>query len=119
VESPGEESLHALQSGTRVSSYFVHFDPVRSGGPKGVHRQGSVRFPRPVLGVIIATRYLVPTDAVLGHPGTRYETTDFAIARNGLEPDDRMSLADDLRTVRLKLGAGTSVDHVRILVAEE
>jgi hypothetical protein len=100
-----------------LSSYFVHFDPVRSGGPKGVHRGGSIRFSKPVLGVIIATRDLVPTDGVLGHPGTRYETTDFAIARNGLEPDDRMTLSEDRRTVHLKLGAGTSVDHVRILVA--
>ena len=117
VDQPAKRSLRPVEPGTRVSSYFVHFDPVRSGGPKGVHRRGSIRFSRPVLGVIIATRDLVPTDGVLGHSGTRYETTDFAIARNGLEPDDRMTLSEDRRTVHLKLGAGTSVDHVRILVA--
>lgn len=115
-DRPDSGCLHPLAAGTRVDSYFVHFDPVQSGGRKGVHRRGAIRFARPVLGVIIATRHLVPTDAALGHPETRYETTDFAIARNGLEPDDRMALSQDRRTVRLKLGAGTSVDHVRILV---
>jgi hypothetical protein len=69
--------------------------------------------------VIITTRHLVPSDGMLGHPDTRDETTDFAIARNGLEPDDRMTLSQDGRTVHLQLGAGTSVDHVRILVALE
>ena len=117
VDQPERETLHTLAAGTRVSSYFVHFDPVRGGGAKGVHRRGSIRFEQPVLGVIIATRHLVPSDGMLGHPGTRYETTDFAIARNGLEPDDRMTLSEDRRTVYLQLGAGTSVDHVRILVA--
>jgi hypothetical protein len=119
VDQPDRETLHTLARGTRVSSYFVHFDPVRGGGAKGVHRKGSIRFEQPVLGVIIATRHLVPSDAMLGHPGTRYETTDFAIARNGLEPDDRMTLSEDRRTVHLQLGAGTSVDHVRILVAHD
>jgi hypothetical protein len=119
VDQPEQPSLEPLVSGSRVSSYFVHFDPVRGGGAKGVHREGSIRFPHPVVGVIIATRHLVPTDGLLGHPATRYETTDFEVARNGLEPNDRMTLSEDHRTVHLKLGAGTSVDHVRILVASE
>ncbi len=119
VDQPERETLYTLAPGTHVSSYFVHFDPVRGGGAKGVHRKGSIRFAQPVLGVIIATRHLVPSDGMLGHPGTRYETTDFAIARNGLEPDDRMTLSEDCRTVYLQLGAGTSVDHVRILVAHD
>ncbi len=119
VDRPDHESLYTLAAGTRLSSYFVHFDPVRAGGAKGVHREGSIRFKQRILGVIITTRHLVPGDDVLGHPGTRYDTTDFAIARNGLELDDRMKLGEDLHTVHLRLGAGTSVDHVRILVASD
>ena len=104
-----------VPAGTRVDSYLLHFDAV------GVRRRtstanGSVRFSRPILGVIAHDKALDASDGQLGHRRTTYPTG--AKARQADDKGDKLSLSSDRHTLSLdKLVSMEWFDQVRVLVA--
>jgi hypothetical protein len=118
-----------LPSGTRVQSYYVHFDRVGKGG-RDVESKGSITFDRPVLGMVIPFMALKQTDAWLASADTNYETGPNRILEMrfmGWKPNtqspntsgrfDEIYLSEDGRTVTMDLLTGWAVDQFRILVS--
>ncbi|MEZ6071640.1 MAG: hypothetical protein R3C10_15585 [Pirellulales bacterium] len=68
-----------IPAGTKVSSRFIHFDPVGTPvDPYSAFAAGSVVFTsdRPILGVMVLGPALSASDAIVGLPGTTYPTGD-------------------------------------------
>jgi hypothetical protein len=104
----------SIAAGTKVDSYFIHFDPA-NGTQTGT---GSVTFDTDILGVLVYTSTLAAgSDGLLGAPGTLYVTG----ANRGLEfgpSEDVVTLSSDLRTLTLSLREQSSrVDQLRVVVA--
>lgn len=115
VQSPGGLTPGTIPSGTAVSSYLVHFDPV---GGALTSLEGSLSFDRPILGLIGQIATLDASDPVLGASGTTYPT--------GAEPDRAMEWAatmdwvrfsSDGRSLRFRLHASTGSDQLRVILA--
>jgi len=62
-----------IGAGTRLTSYFVHFDPqaAKSGG---IELEGNLTFSQKIIAVIFNWDSLADSDSVLGAPGTTYPT---------------------------------------------
>lgn len=109
-----------LAAGTRVSSYLLHFDSImRNGRSHRLRLDGSVTFPRPILGVIAAGKQLLYTDRLLGHPETAYGD----IRSRGLDSNlrdntyDIVTLSEDRLTLDLSFSVRKSCDQLRVLIA--
>ena len=63
---PGRQ---AVSAGRRVDVYLLHLDPM---GSEGINGEYTIRFGRPILGVIAHQDTLVATDATLGAAGVTY-----------------------------------------------
>ncbi|MCY2976720.1 MAG: FecR domain-containing protein [Planctomycetota bacterium] len=120
--------LVTLPSGTRVRSYYVHFDRV-GRGMRDVESKGSITFDRPVLGLVIPSKTLKQTGSWLAHAGTSYElnggqplemrfmgTKSHPASPNTSGRYDEVHLSEDGRTVTLDLLAGWVADQFRVLV---
>ena len=116
--------LGRLAAGTRVSSYLLHFDSIPVGGrARRLRLDGSITFPRPVLGVLSRGKQLVASDALLGAPGTFYGQ----LHSRGLDVKakddtyDIVTLSEDRRTLHVSFSVARSSDQLRILTegAEE
>ncbi len=111
TNSAYDSHREALEVGTRVDSYLLHFHPQKAGrGPNG-----GVQFDRPIIGAIARGDQLDASDAILGLPNVTYPTG----ARRGLEGDPEA--LDVIRMARHQLGvrfwaSETNVDQVRILL---
>ena len=103
-----------LGAGTRVDSYFVHYD-VASGNQTN---SGSVTFDTDILGVLVYATTIDASDGTLGAPGTVY-------VPGGTDPNrgmdfgpDAFTLSADLRTLAFSLRENSNrLDQVRIVVA--
>ena len=117
-----------LPAGTRVRSYYVHFDNVGTGR-REVQSKGSITFDQPVLGLVIPSVGLKQTDSWLAHAETNYETDinrtlemrfmgskTYKPQPNISGRYDEVYLGADGRTVEMDLLASWSVDQFRILV---
>ena len=127
---PSVAELVTLPAGTRVRSYYVHFDRV-GRGKSDVESKGSITFDRPVLGMVIPFKTLAQTDAWLAHSGTTYEPGGTRLLEmrfmgwkqpNSQHPNtsgrfDEVHLGPDGRTVTMDLLTGWGVDQLRVLVA--
>jgi len=111
-----------LPTGSRVDSYLIHWDP-RVKSKQEWKMQATVRFSRPIVGLIVGTSRLNATDHLFGVEQTQYPSTvDEAdeVAR-GLEMDismptrDRLTLSEDRLELQMSL-YGHVYDHMRILV---
>ena len=120
-----------LPAGTKVRSYYVHFDRVGKGG-RDVESKGSITFARPVLGMVIPFMALKQTDAWLASADTNYETGPNRILEMrfmGWKPNtqrpntsgrfDEVHLSADGLTVTMDLLTGWAVDQFRILVTAD
>jgi len=121
--------LVTLPAGTRVKSYYVHFDRV-GRGKSDVESKGSITFDRPVLGTVIHSKTLMRTDAWLARAGTTYGGNRFLEMRFGGTKDhprptnssgryDEVHLGEDGRTVTMDLLTGWCSDDFRVLVKAE
>lgn len=120
------ERSRRLPRDTAVTSYLLHFDslPVR-GRPRRLRLDGSVTFPRPILGVIAAGKLLMHTDGILGSPQTHYPSEK----SRGLDSTGRerrreraldvITLSEDRRTLHVSFSVAKSSDQVRVLVEAE
>ena len=120
-----------LPAGTRVRSYFVHFDRV-GRGKRDVESKGSISFDRPVFGMVIPNNTLKQTRDWLAHSGTTYEPRSEQLLEMrfmGKESEpaspntsgryDEVHLGPDGRTVTMDLLAGWVADQFRVLVKAE
>lgn len=100
-----------LQAGTKVNSYFLHFDNSNGG-----RLQGSVTFAGEILGLIVATPELDSSDS-LSQATTVYPTgTDYSRRVMTNESGDQVSFQDDKKTLEVNLIVGSSfLDQIRIL----
>src|SRR5262249_36054507 len=113
-------SSGTIPIGTKISSYFVHFDDI--GDPATpVAASGSITFDTDILGLIVTAKNLDASDSYPGLPSVIYDTGDGGrdLEINpgdvGQGTNDQIILSDDRRTVTLNLRDGTAPDEVRIL----
>jgi len=103
-----------LPAGQRIDSYFVHYDVRR--GDKTSKVRGTVRFERPILGVISGGSQMTRTNELLGSWCTGY--ADPAKERKDLG-DDLVTISGDRRTLTLEWGFDGTADQIRVLVDPE
>lgn len=99
--------------GTLVSSYYLHADPVGSGGVT-FRYVGSVTFDSDILGIAALGNELLATN-FLGAPGTTYPG---ASTVNGVDfPDgtDSFTISGDRRTLNFTLVAWAGADALRVI----
>ncbi len=109
----------SVVSGTRIASYYVHFD---SPASSEASISGSITFDEQILGVIVigdggATAQLLDASDFLGAPGTIYPT---GLTNRGMElsPNgDRFRISADLRTVEFNFSIGNPGDYIRVVTA--
>ena len=106
-----------VPSGTRVHSYFVHFDPI---GGSFATLTGAVFFDpgETVIGVQTHSPLLYGTDGPLGDPMATYPGTfDMFRAFETLPGTDTVTLPPGMASASFTLFAELGVDHARILTA--
>jgi ferric-dicitrate binding protein FerR (iron transport regulator) len=126
---PSKPERVTLPAGTRVRSYYVHFDNV-GRGVREVESKGSITFDQPVLGLVILNTALKQTDPWLACADTTYETDINRtlemrfMGNKSYKPQpnisgryDEVHLGADGHTVTMDLLASYSVDQFRILVS--
>ena len=107
-----------IPAGTRVSSFFMHFDPVGTPeDPYSAFAAGSLVFEseHPILGVMVLGPALSASDSIVGLPGTTYPSADGSRGL-GLVPQDIVNITGDQLSITLAVAAGAGVDQVRVIV---
>jgi len=115
---------HTVEAGSRVDVYLLHLDPMRKQNVRGDY---TVRFDRPILGVIAHQDTLVATDESLGAPGTTHpvitgrHATIFNVSietQRGLDiaMSDSAAITDGGSVLHVKSNAASVSDQVRVLV---
>jgi len=113
-----------LPAGSHVDSYLVHYDV--AGLDEEKPRRATIRFARPILGVIADDPALFASDAVFALPGTDFgprfnpQRPEFLIGR-GLEarrayPGDTVEISEDRLTLTMELHGALAIDQIRVLV---
>ncbi|MCA9086516.1 MAG: FecR domain-containing protein [Planctomycetaceae bacterium] len=135
ITLPGDYRLESqlvadqLPAESRVRSFLLQFRPVDSGErePDDVPLRadaselkrivGDVTFDRPILGLIVRGDDLRASDGLFSIRGGQVPQKGRALELFGTPRDDRVTLSDDRRTVRLDLAAfGLFSDQVRVIV---
>lgn len=112
-------SLAVIPAGTRVHSYFVHFDPVGSGFAK---LTGAVFFDPGefIIGIQTHTPLLDATDPVTGHPTPTYPTgTEPFRAHESLPGIDSVTISPGLVSASFTHFAELGIDQARIFTIPE
>ena len=108
-------SPQAIQSGTKINSYYLHVD--RDGTPP-VFRvvEGSVTFDSPILGVIAGQAKLNNSD-YLGASGTFYPKAGRQMDLHGGLNNDTFSISPDRKTLTYRFQTNTASDDIRIITS--
>jgi len=109
--SPGD-----IPSGTRVSSYLLHFDTLEPS-PDPIMAVGTISFSTDILGIIVNSGRLSSTDSVVGlselvYPGGGNRGLEFNLDGGGL---DSITLSEDRRTVSVTFRNNQATDQVRVI----
>ena len=113
-----EDTKGVLPAGSRVDTYLLHFDPLGEAKIQ-IPVAGTIRFARPILGVICTDATIVDSGVLLGAPGVRYTEDKFG---QGIESDmkafsDRVIIHEDRKSLSMALSiTGGVMDQIRILV---
>ncbi len=113
-----------LPAGAVVDSYLVHMDVP---GRDTTRMQATIRFDRPILGVIAASQHLAGSHERFAPAGTVFqsmvplaagEKDSSGLEYSGIESQtrDALRLSEDRRTLTLTLYGSDAIDQVRILV---
>ena len=114
-----------VPAGTVVDTYLLHGDIVGDDPDKGINFRGSIRFDRPILGVIANGIDLSRSHRALGLKGVTYpgmQVTSIVAENAGLEKSfedktvDAFVISEDRRTLSVAFDTGGSVDQLRVLV---
>ncbi len=111
-QNNSNDSPKSIQAKTKVDSYILHYDPVKSSGTTIAN--ASVGFGGKILGIIFKGPDLASTDQVLGNPATQYAGSQ---GGRGLEQNqDVISLSDDMRELRISRFYTTSaIEEIRVI----
>ncbi|MEM7599955.1 MAG: FecR domain-containing protein [Verrucomicrobiota bacterium] len=114
---PRAAKLETTLSASRlVDSFLLQFNPDPEGSQsESQNFSGSLRFERPIVGLILNRELLDASDNTLGLSGADFE----GVFRRGINMDDRISLHPDRRTLSLSFFVGDGVDQIRVLVASD
>lgn len=112
----------SISSGTQITSFLVHFDPVGEPDRNGERVQtGLVKLvaDQPILGLIISDEAMDNTDGMLGADVTTYPTgTDF----RGIElsgGQDLIVFSEDRKELFFNLDAvEAGIDHFRVIMPQ-
>ena len=129
ITRPGMHTNQALQralpmDAATVDSYLIHLDPP-SSEQGGRLKKATLRFDRPILGVITSADAMAQTHTQLGLADVQYATmtTDGLAKFSGLDKSagnpETVHLRTDRRTLTLKISTGGGIDQFRVLVASE
>lgn len=106
------ESDSGLSAGTKVESFFFHFDPL---GRDRTVATGSVTFADQIIGIMINGETIFLGDPILANGAILPNT---GAASRGLEANgDTLSVGDDGRTLNVTLTSSASFDQFRVLTA--
>ncbi len=123
-ESPGDFEPMTLPVGTRCSSFLLHCDFEEGETPI----TGTVRFARPIIGIIFTSDGLQQSDDDFALEAMEYPTEEDVFNRKRTrgsiatfagfaEPKDRLTIHEDQRGVTVTLRAPReNIDQIRILV---
>jgi hypothetical protein len=124
VDTPGEyanrdktrriKKTVPLKTQQIVDSYLLQFNPGMSG-EESVSRRftGSLRFDRPIVGLLLSNQLLDATDSLLGLP----ESDFTGIFRRGINDTDTIFLDEDRYSLKVSFSTHNGVDQIRVLVA--
>lgn len=102
-----------LDEPVMVDSYLIQFNPGQALTSESPRRfSGTLKFDRPVVGLLFRATMLDDSDTLLGLP-----SADFGgVYRRGINAGDEVSLAEDRRTLTVSFDVLNGVDQIRILV---
>lgn len=116
VHSDSDLTPGTIPAGTRVSSHFLHADPVGSPAPQGSPVwNGTATFDNTIVGIVVLDSTLDNSDG-LGAVGTIYPT---GYATRGLEFNGTVYdfvLSNDMKTITVGFAAHL-LDEVRVITA--
>ncbi len=101
----------SILAGTRVSSYYLHTDPIGAIG--GNIFAGTVTFDSEILGLAFTSGQLGGTASVLGLSGVTYDTSPTGVHAN----IDQISLSNNRRTIGIIAIQGAGADNLRVITA--
>ncbi|MEQ8211269.1 MAG: hypothetical protein RH917_15690 [Lacipirellulaceae bacterium] len=120
VSSAGDLSPATLID-VEVNSYLLHADPVRHGFPARDYA-GSITFEEEILGLMVTGAKLDASDSALGSEVTRYIPPSYyrgfegpGFRTQGLQINDSVGLAQDLRTITFHFMTTSQLDQLRII----
>lgn len=123
--SPGNYVPLELPAGTRCGSFLLHCDPPQATAPMSA----TIRFDRPILGLIFSADGLQKSDSIFGLPEVKYPADasvyTYMQSRgcvipygNNEEANDEIRVHDDRKGISVKLNSpGANLDQIRILIA--
>jgi hypothetical protein len=97
-----------------VDSFLIQFNPGQTLTSESPRRfSGTLKFDRPVVGILFRVTMLDESDTLLGLP-----SADFGgVYRRGINAGDEVSLAADRHTLTVSFDVLNGVDQIRVLVA--
>lgn len=111
-----DNTPYTVPKGTRVNSYYAHFDKVGGNGTF-VAVDGSVTFSEAIIGVIIESGLLNSTHGLFGAASTKYPTD----SSQGIElrnDPNVISLSADRHTLTMHLAVTCCSDTLRIITGD-
>ncbi len=128
IREPGKYKAHELRdrmkkikAGSVVDSYLIHFDAARAENTKVKTAHMTIKFPRPILGVIANNKAMFETDKLFKRTGTKYPLTAYGTGVRGIDKGDNadlLTIQPDGQTITLQL-SGRHYDHIRVLIDSE
>lgn len=112
VNAPASMVPGIAASGTRVDSYFMHFDPTVT-----LTRTGRVTFSADILGIIIENPSFNASTPILGNPLTTYGVASGAFGLELAANSDRFAITADRRSIEFQWAANDPGDRMRVITA--
>jgi len=119
ITGPGTYNSNAsltpgtIAAGTLVNSYFLHTDAVGSSALNTRIYTGSMTFNTDIIGVIVLSPQLTTSTAILGHPGTVYDSVGQGIELGS--PEDTVTISG--RTLSFSFLTNLGADDIRIVTS--
>ena len=105
-----------LSTARTVDSFLLQFNPdPEMANTATRHFSGTLRFERPIVGLLLNRERLDASDIRLGLPGGDF----MGVFRRGINADDKVTLLPDRRTLSVSFHIENGVDQIRVLLASD